>query len=187
MIAGQDCEHLCKLFHYAQLGFLTQPIKRFRGLTGLPSICFISPTPSQGGQKQWTHLQVRKVESLHEPLNSPSKKATEPRIIHNIISGDSNMVNLRASQGPMVLRSSEAVSQPWPFRSNISSLLQRSGSGGGCVQCLHLGVTRTVRESSDHPEHFLPVIPLKTVARVSLHQENSTVYFVVVKNNTDFT
>lgn len=67
VIAGQDCEHLCKLFHYIQLAFLTQPIKWFRGLTGLPSICFISTTPSRGGQKQWTHLQVRKVESLHEP------------------------------------------------------------------------------------------------------------------------
>ena len=158
-----------------------QPIKWFRGLTGLPSICFISTTPSRGGQKQWTHLQVRKVESLHEPLNSASKRATEPRIIHNIISGDSNALNLRASQGPVVLRSSEAVSQPWPFRSNTSSLLQRSGSGGGSVQCLHLGVIWTVHESSDHPEHFLSVIPLKTIARVSFHQENSTMYFVVVK------
>lgn len=68
-----------------------------------PSIhCFGNTAPLRGEQIPRTHLQMRKVERLQVSL--AREVSAEPRIIANIISGDSNSVNLRTSRGPVELR-----------------------------------------------------------------------------------
>lgn len=129
-----DCKHPHKEFrlslHVVRIS--EEPPKWLKGLSVPPFIVLATQHLSEVSKYQEPIYKWGKWRGCRFP--SPGKWAAEPRIIANIISGDSNSVNLRTSWGPVELRGVRrwfpAPTLPmWYFPPR-----QRSGSGSPCAR-----------------------------------------------------